>query len=35
VIGLVPILIIPETARVPIREIRRFRIGAPHPAPTA
>jgi hypothetical protein len=35
VIGLVPILIIPETARVPIREIRRFRVGAPRPAPTA
>jgi MHS family proline/betaine transporter-like MFS transporter len=35
VIGLVPILIIPEPARVPIREVRRFRIGAPHPAPTA
>ena len=35
VIGLVPILIIPETARVPIREIGRFRTGARHAARTA
>jgi MHS family proline/betaine transporter-like MFS transporter len=35
VIGLVPILIIPETARVPIRSIKRFRIGAAHATRTA